>query len=62
MLFRSIQWGRIDDFYTATVQSVEEAVLNALVANETVEGRLGHKSYSLPHDQVIGKLKKFNRI
>lgn len=60
--FKSIQWGRMDDFYTATVQSVEEAVLNALVANETVEGRLGHKSYSLPHDQVIEKLKKFNRI
>ena len=60
--FKSIQWGRMDDFYTAVVQSVEEAVLNALVSNQDIEGRLGHKSFALPHDQVVEKLKKFNRI
>jgi len=28
-------WGRMDDLYTAVVQAVEEASLNALVVNAT---------------------------
>lgn len=59
---KSIQWGRMDAFYAATVQAVEEAVVNALVVNKDVTGRNGHKSYALPHDQVVEKLKKANRI
>lgn len=47
-----IPWGRIDPFYTATVQAVEEAVLNALVAAEDMAGRDDHISYALPHDEV----------
>lgn len=49
-------------FYAATVQAVEEAVVNALVVNKDVTGRNGHTSYALPHDQVVEKLKKANRI
>jgi L-aminopeptidase/D-esterase-like protein len=59
---KSIQWGRMDAFYAATVQAVEEAVVNALVVNKDVTGRNGHISYALPHDQVVEKLKKANRI
>lgn len=55
---RFLPWGRMDSFFTATVQAVEEAVVNALVANHDMEGRIGHKSYALPHDQVIARLKK----
>lgn len=47
-----VPWGRIDAFYTAVVQAVEEAVLNALVAAEDLAGRDGHISYALPHDEV----------
>lgn len=47
-----IPWGRIDAFYTAVVQAVEEAVLNALVAAEDLAGRDDHISYALPHDEV----------
>ncbi|MFV0374115.1 P1 family peptidase [Microbacterium sp.] len=47
-----IPWGRIDPFYTATVQAVEEAVLNALTAAEDLAGRDDHVSYALPHDEV----------
>ncbi|QKJ18419.1 DmpA family aminopeptidase [Microbacterium hominis] len=47
-----VPWGRIDPFYTATVQAVEEAVLNALVAAEDMAGREDHVSYALPHDEV----------
>ena len=34
-----LPWNRIDAFYAATVYAVEEAVLNALVSNETMVGR-----------------------
>ncbi len=49
---RAVPWGRIDPLYTATVEAVEEAVANALVAARDVEGRDGHRSYALPHGEV----------
>lgn len=52
----------ISPFFEATVQSVEEAIVNALVAAETMEGINGNKSYALPHDLLIEVLKKYNRI
>ncbi len=48
--------------FEATVQSVEEAIINAMVAAETMEGINGNKTYALPHDQLINVLKKYNRI
>lgn len=47
-----VPWGHVDLFYEAVVQCVEEAVLNALVAAEDMEGRDGHKSWALPHDEI----------
>lgn len=49
---RFIPWNRIDPFYEAVVQSVEEAVLNALVANTEMVGRDGHRTPALPHDRL----------
>ncbi|MCF2525786.1 DmpA family aminopeptidase [Yinghuangia soli] len=54
---RFIPWGRMDPFYDAVVESVEEAVLNALTAAETMVGRDGHRSPALPHDRVRELLK-----
>jgi len=48
-----IPWGRMDDFYTAVVQSVEEAVLNALIVNSDMVGRDGHRSPALPHEPLL---------
>lgn len=47
-----VPWGRIDDLYTAVVQSVEEAVLNALVVNSDMVGRDAHRSPALPHERL----------
>ncbi|WP_430644857.1 P1 family peptidase [Agromyces sp. GXS1127] len=47
-----LPWGRIDQLCTATVEAVEEAVANALVAARDMVGREGHASYALPHDEV----------
>jgi L-aminopeptidase/D-esterase-like protein len=49
---RFIPWGRINPFYQAVVYSVEEAVINALFANETMIGRDGHRSPALPRERV----------
>ena len=42
----------MNGFYAAVVQSTEEAVANALVANEDMTGRDGHRSPALPRDRV----------
>lgn len=51
-----LPWNRINAFYAATVYAVEEAVLNALVCNETMVGRDYHTSPALPHDQLVSLL------
>ena len=53
---------KIGVLFDATIQATEEAILNALVAAETMEGINGNKVYALPHDRVIQILKKYNRI
>ena len=52
----------ITPFFDATVQAVEEAIINAMVAAETMEGNNGNKAYALPHELLIQTLKKYNRI
>lgn len=52
----------INPLFDATVQAVEEAIINAMVAAETMEGINGNKAYALPHQLVIDLLKKYNRI
>ncbi len=46
----------------ATVQGVEEAIVNALVAGETVTGINGNTVYGLPHDRLQDVLRKYNRL
>jgi D-aminopeptidase len=47
-----VPWERLDPYYEAVVQATEEAVVNALVANEDMTGRDGHRSPALPRDRV----------
>ena len=53
---------RLDPIFEATVQAVEEAIVNALVNNQDMTGRDGHRVDALPHDQVRELLKKYNRL
>lgn len=52
----------INPLFEATVQSVEEAIINAMVAAETMEGINGNKSYAIPHKSLVEILKKYNRL
>jgi L-aminopeptidase/D-esterase-like protein len=47
-----VPWGKLDPFFAAVVQATEEAVANALIANEDMTGRAGHRSPALPRDRV----------
>ena len=53
---------RLDGIFEATVQAVEEAIVNAMVANQSMTGRDGHKVDALSHDRVRAILGKYNRI
>jgi D-aminopeptidase len=56
-----VPWGSLDPFYEAVVQATEEAVVNALVANEDMTGRDGHRTPALPRDRVAGLLARAGR-
>ncbi len=52
----------LDPIFLATVQATEEAVVNAMIAAETMTGINGHKVIGLPHDQLREILKKYGRL
>jgi D-aminopeptidase len=53
---------RISPLFEATVQATEEAVINALVAAETMTGANNRTIAALPHDKLREILKKYNRL
>jgi len=53
---------KIEPLFAATVQATEEAVINAMVAAETMTGINDHKVIALPHDKLRAVLKKYNRL
>jgi L-aminopeptidase/D-esterase-like protein len=53
---------RITPLFEATVQATEEAVVNAMLAAETMIGADDVKVYALPHDRLRDVLRKYNRL
>jgi len=53
---------RIGAVFEATVQATEEAIINALVAAETMIGIDGHRAEAISHDGVREVLRKYNRL
>ncbi len=49
---------RMDPIFAAVVQATEEAVMNALVDNDSMTGRDNHHVEALPHDRLRQLLKK----
>jgi L-aminopeptidase/D-esterase-like protein len=52
----------VDPLFIATVQATEEAVINALVAADTMEGINGNTLYAIPHERLREALRKYNRL
>jgi L-aminopeptidase/D-esterase-like protein len=53
---------RLDTIFEATVQATEEAIINALVAAETMTGIDHHKVFAIGHDRLKEVMKKYNRL
>jgi L-aminopeptidase/D-esterase-like protein len=53
---------RMDPIFEATVQATEEAIVNALVAAETMTGVDNHKAIAIPHDRLKEVLRKYHRL
>jgi L-aminopeptidase/D-esterase-like protein len=45
----------------ATVQATEEAILNAMLAADTMTGRDGLRVHALPHDRLMAAMRKYGR-
>jgi D-aminopeptidase len=52
----------ISGLFLATVRATEEAIVNALVAAETMTGINGNTVYALPHDRLTSILRKCRRL
>ena len=52
----------LDPVFRATVESTEEAVVNAMVAATDMTGADGHRVIALPHEQLREVLRKYGRL
>ena len=57
LALRMVNDGRIDSFYEAVIDAVEESILNAMLASETMTGRNGNTVQGLPHDLLAEALR-----
>ena len=49
---RVLNDGWISNLFWAAIEATEEAIVNALVAAETMTGRDGHIARAIPHDRL----------
>jgi L-aminopeptidase/D-esterase-like protein len=52
----------MDPLFEATVEATEEAIVNAMIAAETMVGIDNHKVVALPHERLREILRKYNRL
>jgi L-aminopeptidase/D-esterase-like protein len=53
---------QITPLFEATVQATEEAIVNAMLAAQTMTGADDLTVYGLPHDRLRAVLRKYNRL
>lgn len=52
----------MNPLFAATVEATEEAVVNSMLAAETMTGYDGHKIVALPHERLREVMKKYSRL
>jgi len=52
----------LDPLFEATVEATEEAIVNALVAAETMTGRDGSVAHRLPHERLVDVMRRHGRL
>lgn len=58
----SLPNGSLDALFAATAEATEEAVIDAMIANQTMIGRDGRRSIALPHDELLELMGRYGRI
>jgi D-aminopeptidase len=61
---RRMDWlpnASLDPLFTATVEAVEEAVIDSMLVNDTMVGCDGNRSIALPHDEVLALMRQYGR-
>ena len=53
---------RINPLFTATVQATEEAIVNAMLAAETMTGADDVRVHALPADRLVAAMRKYRRL
>lgn len=53
---------RINPLFGATIQATEEAILNSMLAAETMTGADDARVYALPQDRLLAALRKYGRL
>lgn len=54
--------GAIDGLFRAVAEATEEAVIDSMIANETMTGRDGNRSIALPHADVLELMRQYRRM
>jgi len=52
----------LDPVFAAVVEATEEAIVNAMIAADSMTGIDNHHVTAIPHDQLRAVLKKYNRL
>jgi D-aminopeptidase len=53
---------RMNPLFSATVQATEEAIINAMLAAETMTGANDFRIHALPRDRLLAALRKYGRL
>ena len=62
LTWTSLSKDHLDKVYEGAVEATEEAIINALLAAETMEGIDGNTIYAIPRDRLKEVMKKYNRV
>ncbi len=53
--------GVVDALFDGVIEATEEAIINAIVAAETMVGRDGVTAHAIPHDRLVEVMTKYGR-
>lgn len=59
--FSQLASASLNPIFRAVVEATEEAIIDSIVANETMVGRDGNRSIALPHDRLLEVMKHHGR-
>ncbi len=57
-----LQNSGMDPLFSAAVQATEEAIVNAMIAAQTMSGIDGHTVPAIPHDRLRAVLRRYGRL